>query len=73
MNFSEDFIKNTVAPDIIKIISTYSNNQLESLLTDGLKKDGYSVYIMPSYMCHQLKEKSLVDIIAVDIIAYLRT
>lgn len=57
-----------IAPDITKIIPTYSNEELERVLRYGVEKNGHSVYIMPAFMYHQLKEESLVKIIA-----YLRT
>ncbi len=57
-----------IAPNITKIIPTYSNEELERLLRFGVKKDGRSVYVMPAFMYHQLKQKSVADIIA-----YLRT
>ncbi|HET7117163.1 MAG TPA: c-type cytochrome [Hanamia sp.] len=63
-----DHVAEFVAPDITKIIPTYSNEELERLLRYGVEKNGHSVYIMPADMYHQLKEESLVKIIA-----YLRT
>jgi len=63
-----DHIAEFIAPDISQIIPTYSNEELERLLRYGVEKNGHSVYIMPAGMYHQLKEESLVKIIA-----YLRT
>ena len=57
-----------VAPNITKVIPTYSNAELERLIRHGIKKNGHSVFIMPSFMFYQLKEESIVKIIA-----YLRT
>ncbi len=57
-----------VAPNLTQIIPTYSNAEIERLLRDGVKKDGRSIFVMPSYMFRQLKEESILKIIA-----YLRT
>lgn len=57
-----------VAPNLTKVIPTYSNAELERLIRHGIKKNGHSVYIMPSFMFYQLKEESIDKIIA-----YLRT
>jgi cytochrome c553 len=57
-----------VAPNLTKVIPTYSNAELERVIRHGVKKNGHSVYIMPSYMYYQLKEESIVKIIA-----FLRT
>lgn len=63
-----DHVAEFIAPDISRIIPTYSNKELERLLRYGVEKNGHSVYIMPAGMYHQLKEESLVKIIT-----YLRT
>jgi mono/diheme cytochrome c family protein len=57
-----------VAPNITKVIPAYSNAEFERVIRHGVKKDGHSVYIMPSYMYYQLKEESIAKIIA-----FLRT
>jgi len=57
-----------VAPNITKIIPSYSNAELERLIRHGIKKNGHSVLIMPSFMYYQLKEESVEKMIA-----YLRT
>jgi mono/diheme cytochrome c family protein len=57
-----------VAPNLTRIIPTYSNAEIERLLRDGVKKDGRSIFVMPSFMFRQLKEESILKIIA-----YLRT
>ncbi len=53
-----------VAPNITRIIPTYSDAQIVRLLRYGVKKDGHSVYIMPAFMYHELKEESIVKMIA---------
>jgi len=63
-----DYMAEFIAPDISQIIPTYSNEELERVLRYGVEKNGHSVYIMPAYMYHQLKEESIVKIIA-----FLRT
>ena len=57
-----------VAPNITKVIPTYSNPELERLIRHGIKKNGHSVLIMPSFMYYQLKKETVEKIIA-----YLRT
>ena len=57
-----------VAPNLTKVIPTYSNAELERVIRHGVKKNGHSVYIMPSFMFYQLKEESVEKMIA-----YLRT
>lgn len=57
-----------VAPNLTQVIPAYSNEEIERLLRYGVKKDGHSVYIMPAFMYHELKEESVSKIIA-----YLRT
>lgn len=61
-------IATLVAPNLTQVIPTYSNEEIVRVLRYGVKKNGYSVYEMPVSMYHQLKEKSVVNIIA-----YLRT
>lgn len=61
-------IASMVAPNLTHVIPTYSNEEIERLLRYGIKKNGNSVYIMPSFMYHELKEESVSKIIA-----YLRT
>lgn len=57
-----------VAPNLTRVIPTYSNSEIKRLLRYGVKKNGRSVYIMPAFMYHELKEESVGKIIA-----YLRT
>lgn len=57
-----------IAPNLTQVIPTYSNSEIKRLLRYGVKKSGQSVFIMPAFMYHELKEES-VD----KIIAYLRT
>jgi mono/diheme cytochrome c family protein len=63
-----DRVAEIVAPNLTKIIPTYSNAELERVIRHGVKKNGHSVYIMPSFMYFQLKEETVEKIIA-----YLRT
>ena len=61
-------IESFTAPNLTRIIPTYSDAELERLLKYGVRKNGRSVYVMPIYMFHQLQDESFVKIIA-----YLRT
>jgi mono/diheme cytochrome c family protein len=57
-----------VAPNITTLVATYSNEELERLIRHGVKKNGESVFAMPSQMYFYLKDESVANIIA-----YLRT
>jgi mono/diheme cytochrome c family protein len=61
-------IATLVAPNLTQVIPAYSNEEIERVLRYGVKKNGHSVYEMPVSMYHQLKEESVVNIIA-----YLRS
>lgn len=61
-------IENFTAPNLTQAIPTYSDPELLRLLKYGVRKDGRSVYAMPIYMFHQLKDESYIRMIA-----YLRT
>lgn len=61
-------IATMVAPNLTHVIPTYSNEEIKRLLRYGVKKNGHSIYIMPAFMYHELKEESIQKIIA-----YLRT
>lgn len=61
-------IATLVAPNLTNVIPTYSNAEIERLLRYGVKKNGHSIYVMPAFMYHELKEESVCKIIA-----YLRT
>ena len=63
-----DYVAQLAGPNITTIISGYSNEELERLIRHGVKKNGKSVYAMPSAMYYQLKDESVEKIIA-----YLRT
>ena len=64
----EAHVVELVAPNITRVIPTYSNAELERLLRHGVKKNGHSVYEMPADMFSQLKEESIGKMIA-----YFRT
>jgi mono/diheme cytochrome c family protein len=63
-----DYVAQLAGPNITTIIPGYSNEELERLIRHGVKKNGKSVYAMPSAMYYQLKDESIEKIIA-----YLRT
>ena len=63
-----DYIAEFIAPNITSILPGYTNEELERLIKDGVKKNGQSVYVMPSIMYHGMREESIAKIIA-----YLRT
>lgn len=62
------YVGEVIAPNISKIVPEYTNEELARLLRTGVKKNGESIYVMPSFSYHNLKEQSLDDMIA-----YLRT
>lgn len=57
-------IATLVAPNLTHVIPTYSNAEVLRLLRYGVKRDGRSIYIMPAFMYHELKEESVSKIIA---------
>jgi mono/diheme cytochrome c family protein len=57
-----------VGSNITSIISTYSDEELERVIRHGIKRNGTSVFFMPSEMYYELKDESVAKIIA-----YLRT
>lgn len=61
-------IATLVAPNLTQIIPGYTNEELKRVITYGVKNNGHSVYEMPAFMYHELKEESVSKIIA-----YLRT
>ncbi|MEO5500282.1 MAG: cytochrome c [Ginsengibacter sp.] len=63
-----DHVGVIIAPNLTKVIPTYSNAELERVIRHGVKKNGHSVYIMPAFMYYQMKTESIGKIIA-----YLRT
>lgn len=66
--FTGGTIENFTAPNLTRVLPSYSDAELERLLKYGVRKDGRSVYAMPIYMYHQLQDESYTKIIA-----YLRT
>jgi cytochrome c553 len=63
-----DYVAEFIAPNITNLLPGYTDEELQRLIKDGVKKDGQSVYVMPSIMYHGMKEESVAKIIA-----YLRT
>lgn len=61
-------IATLVAPNLTQVIPTYSNAEMVRLLRYGVKKNGHSIYIMPAFMYHELKEETIGKMIA-----YLRS
>jgi len=57
-----------VAPNASKVLATYSDAQLESVIRRGVKADGTSVLFMPAEMFRHLRDDDVAKIIA-----YLRT
>ena len=63
-----DYVAEFIAPNITNLLPGYTDEELQRLIKDGVKKNGQSVYVMPSIMYHGMKEESVAKIIA-----YLRT
>jgi mono/diheme cytochrome c family protein len=57
-----------VGPNLTTLIGAYSNEELERVIRHGVKKNGTSVFFMPSNMYYELKDEAVEKIIA-----YLRT
>ncbi|MCG2459270.1 c-type cytochrome [Flavobacteriaceae bacterium F89] len=61
-------IATLVAPNLTQLVPKYTDGELVRVIRYGIKKNGHSVYIMPAFMYHELKEESVAKIIA-----FLRT
>ena len=65
---SISYIYRYVAPNISQLIPQYTDGELVRVIQEGIKKNGCSVYLMPSFMYRQMKTSSVEKMIA-----YLRT
>jgi cytochrome c553 len=66
-----DTIANTAllaAPNLTLINSSYSGEEMERVIRHGVKRNGTSVFFMPSNMYYELKDEAVAKIIA-----YLKT
>ena len=63
-----DYVGEVIAPDISTVIPKYTDDELVRLIRNGVKKDGKSIYVMPSFMYHNLTDEAVGKMIA-----YLRT
>jgi cytochrome c553 len=52
------------APNLTRVVKEYTDAELERLLRHGVKRDGTSVWIMPSQMYSRLTDDDLADVIA---------
>jgi cytochrome c553 len=52
------------APNLTRVVKEYTDAELERLLRHGVKRDGRSVWIMPSQMYSRLTDQDLADVIA---------
>lgn len=62
--FDEPNVARLVAPNLTRIVPTYSDAELARLLVHGVRKDGSSVVVMPSSMFYHLSDADLGAIIA---------
>jgi cytochrome c553 len=62
--FEEPLIGWIKAPNITTILPDYTDAELERLIRRGVKRDGRSVFVMPSRFLHQLDDARLTSIIA---------
>ena len=62
--FNEPGVARINAPNLTRVLREYSDAELVRLLRHGVKRDGESVWIMPSTMFTHLSDQDLGDLIA---------
>lgn len=62
--FSQPLVGAIKAPNITTILPDYTDAELERLIRRGVKRDGRSVFVMPSRFLYQLDDARLSSIIA---------
>lgn len=62
--FQEDWVGSVVAPDLTRVAATHSDAELERVIRRGVRKDGTTVWVMPSSMFYHLSDADLGAIIA---------
>lgn len=62
--FDEPRVARIVAPNLTRVLPTYSDAELARVLIHGVNRDGRSVLAMPSAMFYHLSDRDLGAIIA---------
>ena len=62
--FDEPNIARIAAPNLTSVVKEYTDAELERLIRHGVKRDGRSLWIMPSMMFSHLTDDDLADVIA---------
>jgi cytochrome c553 len=62
--FDEPNIARIAAPNLTSVVKEYTDAELERLIRHGVKRDGRSLWIMPSAMFNHLTDHDLAAVIA---------
>jgi cytochrome c553 len=62
--FDQPAVARINAPNLTRLLKAYTNAELVRLLRHGVKQDGTSTWIMPSYMFSHLTDEDLAAVIA---------
>jgi cytochrome c553 len=62
--FDQPGVARVHAPNLTRLLQQYTDAELERLLRHGVKRDGRSTWIMPSYMFSHLTDEDLAAVVA---------
>lgn len=63
--FEDDpWVGRIVAPELTRVVAAHSNEELERVIRQGVRRNGLSTWVMPSNMFYHLSDQDLVNIIA---------
>jgi mono/diheme cytochrome c family protein len=62
--FDEPRVARVVAPDLTRVVREYSDAELERVIRRGVRRDGRSVFAMPSPMYAAMADEELAHVIA---------
>jgi cytochrome c553 len=62
--FDKPGVARIPAPNLTRLLKQYTDAELERLLRHGVKQDGTSLWIMPSYMFGHLTDEDLAAVVA---------
>lgn len=60
----EPWLGTIIAPELTRIVATHSNEELERVIRQGVRRNGLSTWVMPSNMFYHLSDRDLGNIIA---------
>lgn len=63
--FQDDpWLGRIVAPELTSVVAAHSNEELERVIRQGARRNGFSTWVMPSNMFYHLSDRDLGNIIA---------